>query len=228
MGSLCSKGAEDTSPKKLAPSKLAPYGSSAQPNTANTSKKHARDDGKRPELPNKQKEAIGKDGAEHRPTLEEATAETDALYNKYRAAADEHAKLRAKYFDEASEAHKAGDGKRAKELSDKGKEEGRLMEEARLKAARAIFDAKNKRQPAGTIDLHGLQVKEAELILTEELTKAKKKGAKELRIIIGAGHHSDSKGPKIGPAIKKMLSDNRTAWHEDGTNTSGGSIIATL
>lgn len=169
------------------------------------------------------------DGAdEPRLTLEESTAETEALYKKHRAEADEHAKLRAKYFDEASEAHKAGDGKRAKELSDKGKEEGRLMEEAGLRAARAIFEAKNKKQPKGTIDLHGLQVKEAELIVTEQIEQYKKEGAAELKIIIGAGHHSDAKGPKVGPAVKKMLTDNSTTWREDETNASGGAIIATF
>jgi len=231
MGSLYSKGTHDdvkatkrqqatTSAASSAPASAsrAPAASTSS-EQAGSSKKHALEENKK----HKQ------DGAdEHRLTLEEATADTDELYKKHRAAADEHAKLRAQYFEEASEAHKAGDGKRAKELSDKGKEEGRLMEEASMKAARTIFGAKNKRQPDGTIDLHGLQVKEAELIVAEELEKAKKRGAAELRIIIGAGHHSAAKGPKVGPAIKKMLTDNGTIWHEDETNTSGGSIIATF
>lgn len=51
------------------------------------------------------------------------------------------------------------------------------MEEAGLRAARAIFAGKNESQPEGTIDLHGLHVKEAEMIVREELEKAKKQGS---------------------------------------------------
>jgi len=169
------------------------------------------------------------DGAEERRlTLEESTAETEALYKKHRAEADEHAKLRAKYFDEAAEAHKQGDGKKAKELSEMGKEQTKLMEEASLSAANAIFQGKNLRQPKGTIDLHGLQVKEAEMIVARELTKAKEEGLTELKVIIGAGRHSDAAGPKVGPAVKKMLTDDSKVWRDDVTNTSGGTIIVTL
>jgi DNA-nicking Smr family endonuclease len=51
------------------------------------------------------------------------------------------------------------------------------MDEAGLRAARAIFKGKNESQPDGTIDLHGLHVKEAEMIVKEELAAAKKKGS---------------------------------------------------
>lgn len=234
MGNLCSNGTEK--PEKRAAPAVAAQPSSSPPSSSSSSSHQTEKVSKPAEKKQKVEEKEPKpkhtpepDGADdHRLTLEEATAETDALYKKYRAEADAHAKLRAQYYDEASEAHKQGDGKRAKELSEKGKEEGRLMEEAGLRAARAIFEAKNKKQPEGTIDLHGLQVKEAEMIVTEEMEKTKKRGAKELKIIIGAGHHSDTKGPKVGPAVKKMLTDNGTTWREDETNASGGSIIATF
>jgi DNA-nicking Smr family endonuclease len=154
---------------------------------------------------------------------------TDALYKKYRAEVDAHAKARSKYYDEAKAAHDAGDGAKAKELSAKGKEEGRLMEEASLKAARAIFKGKNKDQPEDTIDLHGQHVNEAKLIVQEEIEAARKKKLAELKIIIGAGHHSDKDGPKVGPAVKKMLEEElNIKWRNDETNASGGCIIATL
>lgn len=168
---------------------------------------------------------VRKDGADVRMTLEQSTAETDALYKKHRASADHHAQMRTKYYEEASAAHKAGNGKQAKELSDKGKEEGRLMEESSLKAARAIFAAKNQKQNPGCIDLHGLQVKEAELIVAEQLQQAKNKGHHEMKIIVGAGHHSDKSGPKIGPAVKKMLEGQGMKWAQDETNASGGCIV---
>jgi len=186
-----------------------------------------------------------------RKTLEEATAETgmfwffffwatllirfwltnfftEELTKKHRAEADAHAKLRSEYFEKSKAAHEAGDGAKAKEWSEKAKAEGKLMEEASLRAARAIFKAKNADQPKGCIDLHGLHVKEAEMIVKEELDKAKKAGASELKIIIGAGHHSDAKGPKVGPAIKKMLEADKIEWKNDETNKSGGCIIAML
>lgn len=229
MGSLFSKSKEGKkTASQSSSSASSPSSSSKAPSSASSSSKASSASSSSAKPSSKPTEKVSKDGADDRLTLEEATAETDALYKKYRAEVDKHAKLRTQYYDEASEAHKAGDGKRAKELSEKGKEEGRLMEEAGLKAARAIFDGKNKKQPEGVIDLHGLQVKDAEMIVTEQIEKAKKKGMAELKIIIGAGHHSDANGPKVGPAVKKLLSDNGTKWHEDNTNASGGAIIATI
>lgn len=67
---------------------------------------------------------------------------SDRLYKKYMAEVDDHAAQRQKYFDEASKAHDAGDGKKAKELSTKGKEEGKLMEAAILKAGHLIYEGK--------------------------------------------------------------------------------------
>lgn len=119
------------------------------------------------------------------------------------------------------------------------------MEEASLRAARAIFKGKNAKQPKGTIDLHGLHVKEAEMIVKEEIASAKKQGPRtaiepvpisyifvsqldleELHIIIGAGHHSGKEGPKVGPAIKKLLDELKITWEMDETNASGGALIA--
>lgn len=76
----------------------------------------------------------------------------DRLYKKYMAEVDEHAALRKKYFDEASKAHDKGDGKLAKELSDKGKTETGKMEEAKEKAARAIYKCKYDHLPRFEID----------------------------------------------------------------------------
>jgi hypothetical protein len=53
-------------------------------------------------------------------------------------------------------------------------------------------------------------------------------GLAELKIIIGAGHHSGKEGPKVGPAIKKLLDEAEYKWAMDETNASGGALIATL
>jgi len=60
------------------------------------------------------------------------------------------------------------------------------MDDAILRGARAIFSAKNAKQPAGTIDLHGQQVKGAELLTSEELDKAKKQGTSTSQAMIQA------------------------------------------
>lgn len=59
------------------------------------------------------------------------------------AEVDDLAQQRKQYFDEASKAHDAGDGKKAKEMSDKGKEAGRMMEAAILKAGYLIYEGKS-------------------------------------------------------------------------------------
>lgn len=64
-------------------------------------------------------------------------------------------------FDAASEAYKAGDGARAKELSNEGKAHQRRKEELNDQAADWIFAQNNRSQPRGSIDLHGLYVQEA-------------------------------------------------------------------
>ena len=58
------------------------------------------------------------------------------------AQVDEHAKQRQQYFDDASKAHSAGDGKRAKELSTLGKEQTAKMEEALITAGYLIYKGK--------------------------------------------------------------------------------------
>lgn len=135
---------------------------------------------------------------------------TEGWYQKYQKAIDDHAKKRAEYFEQAKKAHDAGNGALAKELSEKGKKETELMEKAQEKAARAVFEKRNKDNGSDTIDLHGLQVEGALMLATEwfEKTHKKTKG-KEVNIITGKGNHSDANGPKILPAIEKLLTDRK-------------------
>lgn len=64
-------------------------------------------------------------------------------------------------FDAASQAHNAGDGARAKQLSNEGHEHQRKRDQLNDQAADWIFAENNKVQPRGSIDLHGLYVQEA-------------------------------------------------------------------
>lgn len=147
------------------------------------------------------KEAIAKVHDQH-----EAT---EGWYQKYQKAIDEHAKKRADYFEQAKKAHDAGNGALAKELSEKGKQETTLMEKAQEKAARAVFEKRNKDNGSDLIDLHGLQVEGAVMIATEWLDKHKKTKGKEINIITGKGNHSDANGPKILPAIAQLLTERK-------------------
>ena len=148
------------------------------------------------------KEAIAKVHDQH-----EAT---EGWYQKYQQAIDKHAKKRADYFEQAKKAHDAGNGALAKELSEKGKQETELMEKAQEKAARAVFEKRNKDNGPEVIDLHGLQVEGAVMLATEWLDSHKKTAkGKEINIITGKGNHSDANGPKILPAIEKLLTDRK-------------------
>lgn len=149
------------------------------------------------------KEAIAKVHGQH--------DNTEAWYQKYQVEIDGHAKKRAEYFEGAKKAHDAGNGALAKELSEKGKQETILMEKAQEKAARAVFERRNKDNGPDVIDLHGLQVEGAVMIATEWLDKQTKKPTKgkEINIITGKGLHSDANGPKILPAIEKLLTDRK-------------------
>ena len=72
------------------------------------------------------------------------------------------------------EAFKSGNKAEAKQLSDKGKQEGALMEDANKKASDAVFHEKNDGRDAHTIDLHGLYVDEAVKRARQAVQQAKR------------------------------------------------------
>jgi DNA-nicking Smr family endonuclease len=63
----------------------------------------------------------------------------------------------------------------------------------------------NKKQPNGTIDLHGLYVKEALDEVEKAISNGQRVGLDELRIITGKGNHSANKQAKIKPAVAEMM-----------------------
>ena len=94
---------------------------------------------------------------------QQATSAADD-HEYWRQQASEHAQRRGHLLQQSQQAYQAGRGQEAHELSLKGKEEGRLMEEANRKASEAVFQANNLSSEADVIDLHGLYVKEAEKV----------------------------------------------------------------
>ena len=64
-------------------------------------------------------------------------------------------------FESASRAHDSGEGVAAKKFSNHGHAHSRQKEYLNKQAADWIFQANNRLQPRGTVDLHGLYVQEA-------------------------------------------------------------------
>lgn len=144
--------------------------------------------------------------------VKEQHENTDEWYKKYQAKVDEHARKRNEYNEASKKAYESGDGKLAKELSEKAKKEGELMKEAQKEAARAVFKKRNKDNGDDVIDLHGLQVAPAIEIVSEYLDKWQRKPGK-YTIITGKGLHSDEKGPKIRPAVENLLKERKIKFN---------------
>lgn len=66
--------------------------------------------------------------------------------------------------------------------------------------------ANNAASPPGTIDLHGLYVKEA-IEKVEEFISAEQRAGQhpELRVIVGKGIHSPGHVAKIKPAVEELM-----------------------
>lgn len=63
----------------------------------------------------------------------------------------------------------------------------------------------NKQSPVGTIDLHGLYVKEAIERTEAAIAEGQRSGQGELRVIVGKGIHSQGHVAKIKPAVQDLM-----------------------
>jgi len=161
------------------------------------------------------KEVIDKKG--HQPE-DDVVSQDDLRAEELRKKADQHAKQRGEYYEQSQQSFKSGDKAAAKELSEKGKKEQALMEEANKQAADLIFHSKNKSQPADSIDLHLLLVTEAVERTEKRIEQCQSKKENHLIIIHGAGHHSEGNKQKIKPAIVKMLQEKGLKFLENTPN----------
>lgn len=104
-------------------------------------------------------------------------------------------------------AYKAGNGALAKQLSNQAKDIHAQVEYHNKEAARLHYVHNNSNLPDGTIDLHGLFVKEAIQKVDAAVSKAKKENRKTLTVIVGAGNHSIDRVQRIRPAVEKWCRD---------------------
>ncbi|KAH7132277.1 smr domain-containing protein [Dendryphion nanum] len=136
-------------------------------------------------------------------------SETEREYDRLRDLARQEAAKRGSCFDRSHQAYEAGDGARAKELSEEGKRHAKAMEGYNLQARDYIFRANNSvdRVPSDTIDLHGLFVEEAEDVLEERIKAARGRGETHLHVIVGKGIHSKGHVQKIKPRVEQVCQE---------------------
>jgi hypothetical protein len=97
----------------------------------------------------------------------------------------------------------------AKELSNRGKEHDRQMDEYNRQAAEFIFRENNAhgRVESDCIDLHGLFVEEAERILEERIRADQAAGQTHLHAIVGKGNHSAKGVQKLKPKVEELCNE---------------------
>ncbi|KAH7326417.1 hypothetical protein B0I35DRAFT_422650 [Stachybotrys elegans] len=97
----------------------------------------------------------------------------------------------------------------AKELSNRGKEHDRQMDEYNRQAAEFIFRENNAngRVEPDSIDLHGLFVEEAERILEERIRADQAAGQTHLHAIVGKGNHSARGVQKLKPKVEELCDE---------------------
>jgi len=124
----------------------------------------------------------------------------------------------AECFQQSHEAYARRDGALAKDLSNKGKENQRKMEELNKQASDWIFTKNNKESKPGEIDLHGLYVKEAISHADQSIQLAKSKGDSQIKLIVGKGLHSQGGVAKIKPAIEELILKHKLVAQLDPHN----------
>ncbi|KAG0091863.1 hypothetical protein BGZ92_011526 [Podila epicladia] len=125
----------------------------------------------------------------------------------YRQLAIKNANLRGQCFEQSRAAYQAGNGAKAKELSNQGKEYGKEMDRYNKIARDMIFNANNSHRPRHELDLHGLKVSEALEITRERLRMFIKNKESHIVIIVGQGNNSMNKIAKIKPAVAQLVQD---------------------
>ncbi|KAL1405073.1 hypothetical protein Q8F55_008696 [Vanrija albida] len=144
---------------------------------------------------------------------------TNAQYTQWRNEARHEGDLAHKSFADSQNAYKSGDGARAKTLSEQGKQHQANQQRLDGQASDWIFRENNKTQPHGTIDLHGLYVKEAIERVETAISDGQRSGAQEIRVITGKGIHSQNHQAKIKPAVEQLMQKYQLAAEIDPRNT---------
>ncbi|KAH3686796.1 hypothetical protein WICPIJ_002218 [Wickerhamomyces pijperi] len=151
---------------------------------------------------------------------------SDPEYKKLRDLADQAYKKRQSLSAESQQAYKAGNGDKAKQLSEQAKKQLQVAEDYNFKAAEYVFLENNSDSDSTEIDLHGLYVKEAEYILKRRMIAGIQRHESVLNVIVGKGIHSQNGVAKIKPAVEELCQEGNFQCHIDPKNT--GVLVVNL
>ncbi|TIA82075.1 hypothetical protein E3P98_01656 [Wallemia ichthyophaga] len=139
-------------------------------------------------------------------------------YTELRDRANAEGDKMGRCFDAASSAYTSGDGGRAKELSNEGKEHKKERSRINKQAADWIFEKNNLDNRRDEVDLHGLYVKEAMGKVEEAIANARVSNINPLKVVVGRGTHSKNHVSKMKPAIEGMMRKENLRCRVDPTN----------
>ncbi|KAI0268724.1 hypothetical protein BC834DRAFT_842058 [Gloeopeniophorella convolvens] len=145
---------------------------------------------------------------------------------RWRAAARSEGDLMAEARSQARIAREAKNYDLAKRFDSEAQAHRSAMEILNQKAAKAIYEEKNKGLKEGEYDLHGLTVPEAVQFSSRELQSAVARKESTIRFIVGKGLHSDAGGAKIRPALEEFLGQRSMRYALDPSNA--GVLVVNL
>jgi rRNA processing protein Krr1/Pno1 len=146
-----------------------------------------------------------------------------AAGKKFRQEADAHAHRAERLAKEKDALFDAGDKAGGRAKLEEVKAAQRSMHEANAKAAKAIFENRNKGKGKMYMDFHGLRKTEAIDLLTTRL--AELSGANgHLELVPGAGKHSGGGGAVLKPAVVSLLKEKGLKFEEK----TAGSLLVKL
>jgi hypothetical protein len=122
--------------------------------------------------------------------------------------ASQHAQKRGELLGQSQAAYQRGDKALAKQLSEQGKAEGRLMEQCNAAAAEAYFAENNRNHDRYTMDLHGLHVDEAIAKVEARLAECQRSRQDHLVVVFGRGNHSKDHVQKLKPAMERLIAEH--------------------
>ncbi|CAN1846390.1 SMR domain-containing protein At5g58720 [Linum perenne] len=157
------------------------------------------------------------------PSSELSHQDIDAKGNEYhslRVSAKQHWDSMRSYYHRAGTAYSKGERQYAAYLSDQGRSQTKLAQEADKKASMDIFKARNTEiKNMITIDLHGQHVKQAMKVLKLHLLFGSYVNSIQvLRVITGCGSHGLGKS-KLKQSVVKLLESEQMEWSEENRGT---------
>ncbi|CAN0854798.1 SMR domain-containing protein At5g58720 [Linum grandiflorum] len=157
------------------------------------------------------------------PSSEVSNQDINTKGNEYhilRESAKQHWDSMRSYYHRAATAYSKGERQYAAYLSDQGRSQTKLAEEADKKASMDIFKARNTEiKNMITIDLHGQHVKPAMKVLKLHLLFGSYVNSIQiLRVITGCGSHGFGKS-KLKQSVVELLEREEMEWSEENQGT---------